>query len=73
MTDGLHEPTPDAPRYSMVPTGIEGGTRTFTIHVHEGWRSWILCNDMYEWAAVQLMQRLHAAPGPWTHPGEVTT
>lgn len=73
MSDFLIDPTPDNPRYSMVPTGLEAGTRTFSINVDEGWRSWILCSGMYEWAAVELMERLHAAPAAWRHPGETET
>ena len=63
------EPTPDAPVYSKVSQeDDEGATQFWCIQVNEGWRSWILCTDMYEWAADDLLRRLRALPPePWPH------
>ena len=70
-------PTPEAPVYSKFRHGncqhtesnptIPTGTQFWGIQVNEGWRSWILCCDMYEWAADELLKRLREANGPWTH------
>lgn len=35
------------------------------INVDEGWRSWILCADMYEWAADRLLEVLRASGATW--------
>ena len=74
MPDLDDEPTAENPRYSMFPASVSGsGRRIMGINVDEGWRSWILCFGVEEWAAGQLLARLEdssAALGPWRHPAE---
>jgi len=41
------------------------GTQFWGIQVDEGWRSWILCTNMYEWAADDLLARLREHNKPW--------
>lgn len=66
--------TPDAPVYSKFkhdpcqhvkakPTA----TVNWGIQVDEGWRSWILCTGMYEWAADELLARLRENNRRWPH------
>jgi hypothetical protein len=40
-------------------------TKTFMIIVEEGWREWILCTDMYEWAADGLLNILRQSDARW--------
>jgi len=40
-------------------------TPSFMIVVYEGWRSWILCTDMYEWAADRLILILEEVEVSW--------
>lgn len=60
MTDVL--PTPDRPVYTMLPQDETKGTIRYSIIVDEGWRSYILCSDMYRWAAAWLLETLGRAP-----------
>jgi len=56
--------TPEKPIYTKQKQ--EGGaTAFFMILVDEGWRSWILCNNMYEWAADGLIEILEASGKVW--------
>jgi hypothetical protein len=41
------------------------GTNLWMIVVDEGWRSWILCTDMYDWAADGLLEILRASGKVW--------
>lgn len=59
---------PDAPVYTKFKQDEPAATQFWGINVDEGWRSWILCTDMYEWAADDLLRRLRAAPAErWPH------
>lgn len=62
------EGSPEAPVYSKFAQQDSGATQFYGITVDEGWRSWILCTDMYEWSADQLLERLKASLGGWRHP-----
>lgn len=58
------EATPEAPVYNKQLQ--EGGATSFyMIMVDEGWRSWILCQGMYEWAADGLIEILNASGKVW--------
>jgi len=57
--------TPEQPEYSKFKQDDGAATEHWSIQVDEGWRSWILCSDMYEWAAEQLLDRLRASSGEW--------
>ena len=44
----------------------QDGTMSFwIIVVDEGWRTWILCTDMYEWAADGLLKILRESNATW--------
>jgi hypothetical protein len=58
--------TPTGPVYTKVKQDDGAATALYFINVDEGWRSWILCGDMYEWAADQLIEKL-AGTGGWRH------
>lgn len=53
--------TPARPVYSKVEQD-EGATGMFMITVDEGWRTSIVCGDMYEWAADWLLGVLGNRP-----------
>jgi hypothetical protein len=71
--------TPGRPWYSKFPQDASPqiraaesvevqrptGTQFWAIQVDEGWRSWILCTGMYEWAADDLLARLREHNRPW--------
>ena len=61
--------TPDVPVYTKFPQESKhvGGTHFWAINVDEGWRSWILCTGMYEWAADELLARLRESKRRWPH------
>jgi len=73
--------TPDAPVYTKrkqderlglrvvdaVMPERPTGTQFWSIDVDEGWRTWILCTDMYEWAADELLARLRENNRRWPH------
>jgi len=62
------EATSGAPVYAKQKHEAPHGTGMWFIKVDEGWRSWILCERMYEWAADDLLRRLRAAPPEsWPH------
>jgi hypothetical protein len=66
MTSG----TPESPVYHAEPQGGDGATQFYMITVDEGWRSSILCTDMYPWAAEWLVEQLQGKPfAPQTRPG----
>jgi hypothetical protein len=44
---------------------VDQGTSLYMITVDEGWRTWILCTDMYEWAADQLIRILEEVGVTW--------
>lgn len=56
--------TPREPSYSKFKQDDGGATQFYGISVDEGWRSWILCADMYEWAADQMIARLNERKQP---------
>lgn len=60
-------PTEANPTYTKFRQA-SAATQFWGIRVNEGWREWILCGDMYEWAADQLLARLNAGSGGWKHP-----
>jgi hypothetical protein len=61
-------PTYRKQRQSERPDrAVDQGTALYMITVHEGWRSWILCCDMYEWAADELLDVLRASGKVWSH------
>lgn len=64
--------TPEKPQYSKfrhdpclhVKAAESAGT-FWGIQVDEGWRSWILCSNMYEWAADGLLEVLEKSEKVW--------
>jgi hypothetical protein len=60
-------PTQANPTYSKFKQDDGAATALYAISVDEGWRSWILCTDMREGVADQLLVRLRATGGGWTH------
>lgn len=61
--------TPGAPVYRKFKQGAGVATGFWGITVDEGWREWILCCDMYEWAADQLLSVLRSSDVKWRHGG----
>lgn len=67
----LDKASPESPQYRKQEQSLEyrnqkkSATKMFMIVVDEGWRSWILCTDMYEWAADDLLGILHASNHRW--------
>ena len=53
--------TPEKPLYAKIPSSL-GTTNLYSITVDEGWRSTIVCSDMYEWAADWLVEELQGKP-----------
>lgn len=58
-------PTSDAPHYDKQKQDEPAATAFWSITVDEGWRLWILCTDMYEWAADDLLRRLRTTDERW--------
>lgn len=56
--------TPEHPTYHKT---LQDGSATamYMIIVDEGWRTWILCSDMYDWAADGLLKILRASKATW--------
>ncbi len=54
------EATEDHPVYKRVHQNDGGATPLFMVVVDEGWRESILCQDMYEWAAIWLVAKLQS-------------
>lgn len=67
--DAVRDGTPDAPLYSKFKLKQDelNATSLWAIQVNEGWRSWILCIGMYEWAADELLERLRESNRRWEH------
>lgn len=60
------EATPEAPIYSKTKQDDGAATEMFMITCDEGWRTSIVCADMYEWAAdwmLEVLGRRPFAPG----------
>lgn len=56
------EPTPERPFYGVQLQDSEGATKRYMIICNEGWRSSIVCEDMYGWAATWLVNILQGRP-----------
>lgn len=56
------EATPARPVYTKTEHERTGGTRLFFVNCHEGWRTSIVCERMYEWAADWLVGELQGKP-----------
>lgn len=57
--------TPESPVYTKQDSTPEGqATKQFTVWVDEGWKSWPLCDGMYEWAADGLIDMIQGHPAP---------
>lgn len=65
QTEALPPGTPEEPTYSKFKQDDGSATQFWGINVDEGWRSWILCTDMYEWAADELLARLRENNRRW--------
>jgi hypothetical protein len=57
--------SPEEPQYRKQREDTTHATKMWMIVVDEGWRSWILCTDMYEWAADGLLEILRASKATW--------
>jgi len=51
----------ERPVYSKIRQA-EGETPLYMVSIDEGWRSSILCADVYEWAADWLVEQLQGKP-----------
>lgn len=69
-TPPVSDVSPESPQYSMVPHGDEPqATIRWMIVCDEGWRTSIVCEGMYEWAAKWLLGVLGRNPyAPETRP-----
>lgn len=56
--------SPEKPEYRKQRQSSPG-TQMFMVIVDEGWRSWILCTDMYESKAEHLVEVLRASGTRW--------
>lgn len=59
-------PSTEAPVYSKLHQGNVSATKLYMVSCDEGWRSSIVCADMYDWAAewlVGILGRQPYAPG----------
>jgi hypothetical protein len=54
--------TEERPVYTKLAQERDGATQLWMIGVDEGWRTFILCQDMYEWAADWLLGVLGRQP-----------
>lgn len=58
--------SPEAPIYRMLPDSSSSATQLWYVECDEGWRSSIVCERMYGWAAewllIQLGRRPYASP-----------
>lgn len=65
----VHEASPEKPQYRKQRQDDDKASRMatqmFMIVVDEGWRTWILCTDMYEWAADGLLAVLERSGATW--------
>lgn len=55
-------PTTETPRYVKVAQHDAHATKLFMVTVDEGWRTSVVCGDMYEWAADWLVDQLQGKP-----------
>jgi len=55
-------PSPERPVYAKVPHDDGGATQLYFITCDEGWRSSIVCEGMYGWAADWLLTVLGSQP-----------
>jgi hypothetical protein len=56
--------SPEEPEYRKQAQ-LDGVSNFYMIVVDEGWRSWILCADMYERTADALLEILRASGKTW--------
>lgn len=56
------EATREAPIYRMVKQDDGYATARYMIVCDEGWRTSIVCEDMYDWAAEWLINKLGRTP-----------
>jgi hypothetical protein len=63
--------TPERPVYTKVKQVPGGATNMFVITVDEGWRSSILCVDLYGWAADWLIEQIQGRPFAPGHDADV--
>lgn len=54
--------TPEHPVYAKVPHDEGWATQLYFIVCDEGWRSSIVCERMYDWAASWLVEQLQGKP-----------
>jgi hypothetical protein len=59
------ERSKENPVYTKFKQDNGAATDFYAIQVDEGWRSWILCADMYESKANQLIERLTRNNSAW--------
>ncbi len=62
MTTTTPPPSPQAPVYAKVPHAAGRATQLWMITCDEGWRSSIVCERLYEWAADWLLAVLGRRP-----------
>lgn len=59
------EASPEKPIYAKAEhdrSGRPGGTQLYFVTCDEGWRSSIVCERMYGWAADWLVEQLQGKP-----------
>ncbi len=59
------EATSEKPQYRKQRVENGYATKLFMVVVDEGWRTWTLCTDMYEWAADRLIEFLEKSGATW--------
>jgi hypothetical protein len=64
-TGETHDASPENPSYKKIKQDDGHATQMFMITVDEGWRTWILCTEMYEWAADGLLEVLCTSGKKW--------
>lgn len=70
MASEIAPASPEQPVYRRLHQGNDGATKLFMITCDEGWRSSIVCTDMYDWAAEWLVGVLGRKPYvPGARPG----
>ena len=61
--------TSASPVYASVLQDDGYATKRYMITCDEGWRSSIVCEDMYDWAAAWLVEQVQGRPyAPETRP-----
>jgi hypothetical protein len=61
-TEPTTEPTPERPHYAAVLQDDGYATPRYMVTCDEGWRSSIVCEGMYGWAAEWLVDMLQGRP-----------